>query len=185
MSHKVFCIIGRSASGKSTLTKNVANKLNMRILKSYTTRTMRKGETFDNSDHIFITNEEVDLYKNNMIAYTERSGYCSFATKQQLLESDFYIINPDGYNELKQNARGLDIELIPVYIKIPYSENVKRAKARGDYDSWFENYKKESIEFSDYEKHGDIYYYVLNIGTIEEATNKLINIVMKERNRNV
>lgn len=142
MSHKVFCIIGRSASGKSTLTKNVANKLNMRILKSYTTRTMRKGETFDNSDHVFITNKEVDLYKNNMIAYTERSGYCSFATKQQILESDFYIINPDGYNELKQNIKDLNVELIPVYIKIPYSENIKRAKARGDYDSWFENYKK-------------------------------------------
>mgnify|MGYP000171644499 FL=1 len=107
MSHKVFCIIGRSASGKSTITKNVANKLGMKILKSYTTRTMRKEETFDNSDHVFITNKEVDLYRNNMIAYTERSGYCSFATKQQILESDFYIINPDGYNELKQNIKDL------------------------------------------------------------------------------
>lgn len=185
MTHKIFCIIGRSASGKSTITNNVANKLGMKILKSYTTRTMRKEETFDNLDHIFITKGEVNLYKNNMIAYTERSGYCSFATKQQLLESDFYIINPDGYNELKQNIKDLNVELIPVYIKIPYSENIKRAKARGDYDSWLENYKKENIEFSDYEKHGDIYYYVLNIGTVEESTNKLINIVMKERNRNV
>ena len=185
MSHKVFCIIGRSASGKSTVTKNIAKKLNMKILKSYTTRAMRKEETIDNSDHIFITNEEVDLYKNNMIAYTERSGYCSFSTKQQLLESDFYIINPDAYNELKQNIKELDVELIPVYIKIPYSENVKRVKKRGDYDSWRENYKKENDEFSDYEKHGDIYYYVLNIGTIEEVSKKLINIVMKEINKNV
>ena len=45
MSHKIFCIIGRSASGKSTITNNVANKLGMKILKSYTTRTMRKEET--------------------------------------------------------------------------------------------------------------------------------------------
>lgn len=40
---------------------------------------------------------EVEKYRNDMIAYTERVNYCSFATKQQILDNDFYIINPTGY----------------------------------------------------------------------------------------
>ena len=42
--HTLYCIIGRTGSGKSTITKQAANKLNARILKSYTTRARRKNE---------------------------------------------------------------------------------------------------------------------------------------------
>lgn len=97
--HKLYCIIGRTASGKSTITRLVAKKLKMNVLKSYTTRKPRKGETAKNSDHTFILPEDVDSYRDDMVAYTERVGYCSFATKQQIMDSDFYIINPSGYFE--------------------------------------------------------------------------------------
>ena len=39
--HTVFCIIGRTASGKSTIVNAVAKDLNLKILKSYTTRARR------------------------------------------------------------------------------------------------------------------------------------------------
>ena len=81
--HTLYCILGRTSSGKSSIAKEAAKKLNMTVLKSYTTRSMRPGETVDNSDHIFISPDDVEKYKPNMVAYTDRVGYCSFATKEQ------------------------------------------------------------------------------------------------------
>ena len=49
--HTVYCILGRTSSGKSTITRLAAKELNMVVLKSYTTRDKRKGEEL-NSDHI-------------------------------------------------------------------------------------------------------------------------------------
>ena len=98
--HTLYCILGRTSSGKSSITKEAAKKLNMTVLKSYTTRSMRPGETVDNSDHIFISPNDVEKYKPNMVAYTDRVGYCSFATKEQILNSNFYIIDPVGYIHL-------------------------------------------------------------------------------------
>lgn len=76
--HTLYCILGRTSSGKSSIAKEAAKKLNMTVLKSYTTRSMRPGETVDNSDHIFISPNDVEKYKPNMVAYTDRVGYCTF-----------------------------------------------------------------------------------------------------------
>ena len=110
--HTVYCVLGRTSSGKSTITQKAANNLNMKVLKSYTTRQRRENETDESCDHIFISSNEVEKYRNDMIAYTDRVGYCSFATKQQLLDNDFYIINPTGYYELKLKTKDMDIELV-------------------------------------------------------------------------
>jgi guanylate kinase len=64
--HKLYCIIGRTASGKSTITRLATEKLKMNVLKSYTTRKPRKGETAKNSDHIFILPKDVDSYRDDI-----------------------------------------------------------------------------------------------------------------------
>lgn len=169
--------------GKSVITNKVAQKLDMKILKSYTTRAMRKGETESNSDHIFILPEHVDQYRDDMVAYTDRVGYCSFATRQQLFNSDFYIINPTGLYELKLKTKNMDIELIPVYINVPYRQNLENAKKRGDIESWKANYEKENEEFKSFEHSDLIRYRILNNGTIDQAADKLMGIIEKERNK--
>ena len=105
----------------------------MKVLKSYTTRQRRENETDENCDHIFISSNEVEKYRNDMIAYTERVNYCSFATKQQILDNDFYIINPTGYYELKLKTKGMDVHLVTIMVNVPFSELRKRAKKRGIY----------------------------------------------------
>lgn len=178
--HRLYCIIGRTASGKSTITQLAAEKLKMNVLKSYTTRKLRKGETAKNSDHTFISSEDVVLYRNDMVAYTERVGYCSFATKQQIMDSDFYIINPSGYTELKMKTKNMDVELVPIYITVPYRTLEKRAKNRGEFNIWRENYIKESEEFTEFEKSNLIEYRILNDGDLDFSVKKLINIIRKD-----
>lgn len=179
--HTVYCVLGRTGSGKSTITKKAANKLNMKVLKSYTTRQRRENETDENCDHIFISSNEVEKYRNDMIAYTERVNYCSFATKQQLLDNDFYIINPTGYYELKLKTKDMDIELVTIMINVPYNDLRQRARKRGDYDDWQANYIKESEEFYNFEKSNLIDYFVLNDRSIEESVAKMIRVINKDR----
>lgn len=180
--HTVYCIIGRTSSGKSTITRLAANKLGMTILKSYTTRNKRKGEE-TNSDHIFISEKEKDLYVRDAIAYTERSGYCNFMTRQQLLNSDFCIINPSGYYELKLKTINDHIKLVPIYITVPFRIIEQRAKERGDYETWKQNYIKESQEFFDFEKSNLIDYRILNDTSVDDAASKLVRIVEKDKNK--
>lgn len=183
--HVVYCVIGRTCAGKSTIVNKAAKKLGLNVLKSYTTRKKRKGETDETADHIFITSESVDQYKNDMVAYTERCGYCSFATRKQLLESDFYVINPSGFYELKIKTKDMGINLVLIYITVPYRTAIERAKKRGDYESWKENYDKENEEFSSFEKSNIIDYRILNNGDIDMSVDKLVRIIKKVRGENV
>lgn len=179
--HTVYCVLGRTGSGKSTVTKEAANKLNMKVLKSYTTRQRRENETDENCDHTFIFPDEVEKYRNDMIAYTERVGYCSFATKQQLLDNDFYIINPTGYYELKLKTKDMDVELVTIMVNVPYNDLRQRAKKRGDYDAWQANYIKESEEFSNFEKSHLVDYFILNDRSLEESVAKMVRVINKDR----
>lgn len=179
--HTVYCVLGRTSSGKSTITQKAANNLNMKVLKSYTTRQRRENETDENCDHIFISSNEVEKYRNDMIAYTDRVGYCSFATKQQLLDNDFYIINPTGYYELKLKTKNMDIELVTIMVNVPYNDLRQRARKRGDYDAWQANYIKESEEFSNFEKSHLVDYFILNDRSIEESVAKMVRVINKDR----
>lgn len=179
--HTVYCVLGRTSSGKSTITQKAANNLNMKVLKSYTTRQRRENETDENCDHIFISSNEVEKYRNDMIAYTDRVGYCNFATKQQLLDNDFYIINPTGYYELKLKTKDMDIELVTIMVNVPYNDLRQRARKRGDYDAWQANYIKESEEFSNFEKSHLVDYFILNDRSIEESVAKMVRVINKDR----
>lgn len=156
----------------------------MKVLRSYTTREQRSGETEENSDHTFIKPDEVEQYRDDMVAYTERVGYCSFATRTQLLESDFYVINPTGFYELKLKTKDMAISLVPIYITVPYRTSGKRVKIRGDYESWKENYEKENKEFSSFEKSNIVDYRILNDGDVDVSVDKLVRIIEKVRGVN-
>lgn len=182
--HTVYCVLGRTGSGKSTVTKEAAKQLNMSILRSYSTRQyLRQGETKENSDHILISPDEVEKYRDDMIAYTDRVGYCNFATKQQLLDNDFYIINPTGYYELKMKTKGMDIDLVTIMITVPFNTLRERTKKRGDFEQWQTNYMKESKEFSTFEKSHLIDYFILNDMNVEESVGKMIRNIQRDKSK--
>ena len=180
--HTVYCVLGRTGSGKSTVTKQAAKQLDMNVLRSYSTRQyLREGETKENSDHTLISPDEVEKYRDDMIAYTDRVGYCNFATKQQLLDNDFYIINPSGYYELKLKTKSMDINLVTIMVTVPFTDLRERAKKRGDFDAWQANYIQESEEFSTFEKSHLIDYFVLNDRSLEESVAKMVRIINKDK----
>lgn len=190
--HKVFLIIGRTSTGKSSISRAVANKLGLTILKSYTDRPKRNGETDENSDHTFISAQEADKmlkHQEQIVALTNSiaNGYRYFSTVNQVLNADFYVIDPIGVENLKETQHKIqelkDVEFIEVYIRTPYTKQKKNASRRGTSFHEFESrYSQESKQFSQYEKEQKFKYHVLNDNSFDEACEKLENIIIKELN---
>lgn len=159
--HLLFCIMGRSASGKSSLVRKYCKEHEeFSAIKSYTTREQRKEEIVSGeSDHIFIKDDEVDKYINDMAAYTEINGAKYFTTKDQIMKNDFYVIDPIGLDKLKEyvSKEGMDVILVPIYIYVDRSEVERRAINRGDdIEAYLKRYESEYEQFSEFEKNGMI-----------------------------
>ena len=149
--HNLYLIVGRTASGKDSLTRAVAQKYNLKILSSYATRPKRPGET---NEHVFISPEDVARYQDDIVAYTKIGDYEYFSTKQQLLESDFYIIDPNGVKYMQNKIQDLpDIEMHIIYIAADYETRKYRALSnRKDEEKVFnKRCEAEEEQFIDFE----------------------------------
>lgn len=182
---KLFCIIGRTSSGKTSLTKEVAKQLNLKVVKSYTTRPLRPGEIEAESDHYFISEEEYPNYKNDIVAYTEINGYRYFTTREELDKSDIYVIDPKGFYELLYwySIGKIQAQPIPIYIYLPDSLGYIRACARGDnMEVWQERSKAEDNQFKDFESAvEDTSMYSINNNIFEDSIERLKDIITKEQ----
>lgn len=128
MAKPLYCFIGKSASGKTS----VANELEVygfTQLWSYTTRPKRyEFET----GHTFITEEEFDKLEN-IIAYTEYNGNKYCCTKEQIDAADIYVIDPAGVETLLKNYHA-DRNIVIFYFDTSVRTRIERMLNRGDPD---------------------------------------------------
>lgn len=128
--HVVVLIVGKTASGKSSLVQKVCERNNWTYLKSYTTRPQRNANDID---HVFVDEEFYWQEKEagNIAAEANIAGNYYFSTIDQVYKADFYTINPDAVERLKAlNLPG--IKFVTVYIKASDQERERRAISRGD-----------------------------------------------------
>ena len=152
--------MGRTCSGKTTLAKTVAETLHMKVLRSYTTRPMREGENEHTSDHIFISDDEVKLFQGKIAAYTEINGYKYFVTKDMVMNSDIYIVDPKGYKMLEDTVKrkNMKVKLVPIYIDVDVADQERRFRNRGNTrEEFWERYKSEAEQFDKFEEEMTTY----------------------------
>lgn len=121
----LLLLVGPSGSGKSSVAERLQEKGRKKLI-SYTTRPPR-GPL---DDHIFITEEEFRILED-LAAYTEFNGYRYGATKRQVRESDIYVVDIPGVENLIRNCPH-DVQLLAVYITASEAERKRRMAARGD-----------------------------------------------------
>lgn len=174
-----FLFIGKTASGKSSIAKAVCDRLGLNQVISYTTRPRRPSEK-KNTDHIFITDDEVEKYVEDIAAYTEINGYKYFTTFDILDVCDVYVIDPDGIEDLKQRC-GDRYRFIEIYIRTPLKIAEQRAKARGDKIS---DFKKRSIMehkmFEEYQMKHEFHYHLRNDRPFDESVDKVCQWIQYE-----
>ena len=130
-------IVGRTASGKSTL----GHKLEIagfNLVKSYTTRERRNEK---DTDHIFITRKKAKTFKNK-VATTDINGNHYFATAEQIEENDYYIVDPRGIYELLENMPDTMFRIY--YIKADEEDRKNKFISRGGTEEEF--YKRNEAE---------------------------------------
>lgn len=98
----LYCIVGRSGTGKTTLAEELERLYGYTSISSYTTRPQRyDGET----GHIFVTPNEFKAL-GEMSAYTLYNGFEYGATPVQIDENDLYVIDVPGVKSLKERYHG-------------------------------------------------------------------------------
>lgn len=103
----MYMIMGRTASGKDYFAE-LLKQHGLSGVKSRTTRPKR----FDNEDtHIFVSQDEADKLMDR-VAYTKIGNYEYFTTKNDILDKDFYIIDPIGMISLAENMPDMIFNII-------------------------------------------------------------------------
>jgi len=171
----VILLVGQSSSGKDSIA-SLLEKDGYRILKSYTTRPRRIGEE---NTHIFIKPEDVYQYKNDFVAYTKIGDYEYFSTKQQLFDSQIYIIDPVGIKYLKSKIK--NIKFVVIYINVDTKERFKRAKEirKDNVKEIIKRFKAEKQQFDEFKINAEFDYSVSNYD-VEKAYRIVKNIIMEE-----
>lgn len=179
MNKVLFCIVGRTASGKDTLTNQLCKNMNMKQLISYTTRLPRySGE----NTHIFVTLDDYtkDVVENNIIAQTVINDCVYWATEQQVYDSDFYIIDPKGLEELKN--RNLNLHIVTIYITAEEEVRRRRFLMRqpGHQELFTQRNNSENEQFEHFEQN-KMFDYIIYNDRFENALKQLSDIVYTER----
>lgn len=124
-------LVGKSASGKSTLANFLTENFRYDKVIACTTRPKRDSE-IDGKDYYFLTREEFDKKEENgeFVETAEYRGW-KYGTLKSELEKDgdkVFVVNPNGLVALK----GIGIPMISFYIYVRSGIRVLRQIRRGD-----------------------------------------------------
>ena len=130
--HKpLYLMVGRSASGKTTIANLLESRHELVQLQSYTTRPKRSE---DEVGHTFISNEDFDRLKN-IVAYTEYHGHRYCSTQEQIDAVDTYVIDVPGVETLLKSYKS-DRPIIVVYFDATIRTRIDRMVDRGESDAF-------------------------------------------------
>lgn len=136
---KIFCIMGKSSSGKDTLYQRILQRknLNLKQIVSYTTRPIRAGEV-DGMEYHFCSYEERDrlLAEGKVIeirSYNTCHGRWDYFTVEDkhldLNHQNYLIIGTiESYEKIRDHFTSEYV--IPIYIEVEDGLRLQRALSR-------------------------------------------------------
>ena len=136
---KIFCVMGKSATGKDTIYQNLLNesKLELKRIIPYTTRPIREGEV-EGREYHFCTEEDVQRLDSEgriveLRAYNTVYGIWKYFTVNdgniQLEKENYLLIGTlEAYTKIRDYF-GKE-NLLPIYIEVEDGERLLRAISR-------------------------------------------------------
>ncbi|MFR4351759.1 MAG: guanylate kinase [Roseburia sp.] len=136
---KIYCIMGKSSSGKDTLYKMLLDdeELSLKTLVSYTTRPMREGET-DGVEYYFCDEDQLRAFEaeDRVIELRAYQTVCGvwkyFTVKDHQMGDDaqdyLFIGTLEAYLKMRDYF-GKD-RVIPIYIEVEDGVRLERAIER-------------------------------------------------------
>ena len=135
----IFCLIGKSSSGKDSIYQKLLEcpNLDIKNLITYTTRPMREGE-IDGKEYYFVSNEDIEKIqeKSNIIemrSYNTALGTWKYFTVENKEVSNtsnkFLLVGTIEVYVALCNFYGKD-KVFPLYIEVDDLTRLKRALGR-------------------------------------------------------
>ncbi|MBQ2902317.1 MAG: guanylate kinase [Agathobacter sp.] len=136
---KIFCVMGKSATGKDTIYQKLLNesKLNLKRIIPYTTRPIREGEV-PGREYYFCTEQDVQRLEEEgriveLRAYDTVYGIWKYFTVDdgniQLDKENYILIGTlEAYTKIR-DYYGAEY-VVPIYIEVEDGERLLRAIAR-------------------------------------------------------
>lgn len=131
----MICLVGKTATGKDTILKEMLSSFNYKPVVTYTTRPPRSGEV-DGVDYHFIDKSQFRRMKIQGF-FAETTSY-NVATGEtwyygtllkDLNDDSIIILNPEGLRTLKENK---DLNIVSFLITAKEETLRKRLRKRGD-----------------------------------------------------
>lgn len=174
----IYCIIGHSASGKSTIERKLDSLGIPRII-SYTTRPPRKGEK-DGVDYHFITiNKFAELHDAGFFA--EEAKYRDWLYGLSIdgvlyKEKDYVVaVTPKGYYELLEEVG--DEYIKAFFIQVHERDRLIRLAQRGDdVDEIIRRIQVDREDFKEFEFIAD---YVINNKNLDDSVDLVYTIIKR------
>ena len=174
-----FLVVGRTATGKDTLASILTYKYKWKFVKSMATRPKRYE---DEDTHIFISEEQANTIPfEDRVAYTKIGDYQYFATKEQVQESDAYIIDPKGVKVLLEKMP--EENFIIVYIR-PGDRDIQKLNGTNRVDNseqelkvFEKRYNAEHKQFTEFEDLLDS-DHIYNYKNVKDAIQHVNNYDM-------
>lgn len=154
----MICILGASASGKTTLAKALCGVRPYHRIVTYTTRPMRAGEV-DGVDYHFVSQEKFEaMRKAGLMAETgEYRGWQYGTAKQDCDEYGVVVVTPRGLRNLRKNP---DLHIFSFYLMVPLRDRlIKSLLTRDDIDECIRRSQSDVGQFDGVEDEVD---YVLH-----------------------
>lgn len=129
MNEPLFLLVGKSASGKTTIANMLERQFSYKQVSSYTTRRPRyHGEI----GHVFVSNEEFDAL-GEMVAYTEYNSNRYGTTAEQLDQCQIYVVDVPGIATLLERYNTYR-PIVAFYFDTTTYTRINRMLERGDGD---------------------------------------------------
>lgn len=176
----MIVLLGKSGSGKDTITNYLVNNYGYKKLITYTTRPMRPSEKQDVQYH-FITKEDFNEKRSHgfFLEYksydTKYDKWYYGSAKEDYKKTDdktIVILTPDGYLDLLSEIE--DIEHDSIYLKVSILELQNRLFSRGDNQEEILRRLEHDNEDFDYIEYFADRIIVNENKTIEEVVSEII-----------
>lgn len=180
--NKLYCILGKSASGKSTIERLLEEKGLKRLI-SCTTRPIRENER-EGIDYYYLTIPEFESLRinNQLLESTEYRGWHYGISINQIDMNDdkdyIAVVEPHGYRQIKEK---LEDKVIGIYITVQDKERLIRALNREvfpDVDEIVRRFISDKELFKGIELEVD---YIFENWYSYEVVNNIMKIIKENR----
>ena len=173
----MIVLVGESASGESSIERNLVENHGFKKIVSYTTRKPRLAEVNGVDYHFISTELFLELKEQGFFAETAvYNGWYYGTAKSDCTNDKVAVLTPHG---LRQMSKIQDIDVISFYINVPRRDRLIKILQRGD--NIEEAYRRSLSDVGQFDGIIDEVDYVIgNAGykkSVEQITKEVLDII--------